>query len=151
MRPITHTLLAGAVALAVLGPVPWGVEAVAQPDPIATRKEGLRRMQGHLQALTAAARGGGDVRGEVARADDMIAWFRTFPELFPAGSDRGDTRALPTVWSDRAGFERRGADMVAASERLRAVIATGDAAALGPALQATGGTCGACHQVHRGR
>jgi len=32
-------------------------------------------------------------------------------KMFPAGSDKGETKALPTVWSDMAGFQ-------AASKRL---------------------------------
>ena len=27
------------------------------------------------------------------------------PTRLPPGSDRGDTRALPAVWTERAGFE----------------------------------------------
>ena len=154
MRPLKHTLLAGLAALP-LATLPLAGVAVAQTapgaNPVATRQEGLKRMQGHMEAIQAAVRGGGDIRGLTPRTDDMIAWFRDFPALFPAGSDQAPSKALPTVWSDRAGFESKAADAVAAAERLRVAVATGDAATVGPALQAMGGACGACHRVHRSR
>ena len=144
MRLLTPSLVIGAALL--LGGV-----AVAQPNPVQTRQDGLKRMQENMQAIQAAVRAGGDMRPLAPRADDLVAWFNTFPQHFPAGSDQPPTKALPTVWSDRAGFEQRAADAAAAAQRLQVAVNTGDAATVGPALQAMGNACGACHRVHRGR
>lgn len=125
--------------------------ALAQPDPVSTRKEGLRRMQTNLEAIGAVARAGGDTRDTAPRAEEMVAFFQTLPTLFPPGSDGNGSRALPTVWSDRAGFERASANAVTAAEALRAAAGTGDAAATTASVQAMGAACGACHRNHRGR
>ena len=125
--------------------------AMAQPDPVPTRKEGLRRMQTNLEAIGAVARAGGDTRDAAPRADEMVAFFRTLPTLFPPGSDGNGSRALPSVWSDRAGFERASANAVTAAEALRAAAGSGDGAATTAAVQAMGASCGACHRNYRGR
>ncbi|WP_376093027.1 c-type cytochrome [Roseomonas sp. CCTCC AB2023176] len=149
MRSITRIALIAATALAV------GGVAVAQTapgaNPVQTRQDGLKRMQDHMQAIQAAVRAGGDMRPLSPRVDDMVTWFQGFPQHFPAGSDQPPSKALPTVWSDRAGFEQRASDAVAAAQRLKVAVDSGDAANVGPALQAMGGACGACHRVHRGR
>ncbi|MBP0445511.1 cytochrome c [Roseomonas sp. SSH11] len=136
------TLLA---SFAILG------AAVAQPDPVSTRKEGLRRMQTNLEAIGAVAQAGGDTRDAAPRAEEMAAFFRNLPTLFPPGSDGGGTRALPTVWSEREGFERAAANASTAAEALRVAAASGDAAATTAAVRAMGATCGACHRNYRSR
>jgi cytochrome c556 len=125
--------------------------AIAQPDPVATRKEGLRRMQTNLEAIGAVAKAGGDTRDAAPRADEMVAFFANFPTRFPPGSDGNGSKALPSVWSDRPGFERAAANATTAAEALRAAAGSGDAAATTQAVQAMGATCGACHRGYRGR
>ncbi|WP_424135231.1 cytochrome c [Roseomonas chloroacetimidivorans] len=139
-------LLAAALA-ALLG----AGAAFAQPDPIPTRKEGLRRMQTNLEAIDAVVKAGGDTRQTVSRADEMVAFFRNLPALFPPGSDGEGSRAQPAVWTDRAGFERAAANAVSAAEALQQAAASGDAAATGQAVRAMGGACGACHRNNRRR
>jgi cytochrome c556 len=94
----------------------------------------------------------GDPRAAVPRVDDMLAWYRGMPALFPPGSDRGDTRALPALWSDRGGFETVNADMVRQQETLRAAADNGDPARFGQEFtRRTGQTCGTCHRPYRQR
>jgi cytochrome c556 len=133
--------------LAVLG---LGGAALAQ-DAIQQRREGLRGMGQQMEAIKAVSDSRGDPRPLVARIDGMLTFFQGFPARFPAGSDSGDTRALPAVWSDRATFEKAAADMVTQLQALRVVAAAGDPAALPAAFQQTGTTCGACHRDFRAR
>ena len=125
--------------------------ALAQTDPVTARKEGLKRMQANLEAIGNVAKDGGDTREVAPRAEEMVTFFRSFPALFPPGSDGNGSRALPAVWSDRDGFERASANSVSAAEALRTAAASGDAAATGAAVRNMGGTCGACHRNYRGR
>lgn len=120
-------------------------------DVIAQRREGLRGMGRHMEAIKAVTDARGDTRPLVERVDAMIVFYRGLPALFPPGSDSGDTRALPTVWSDRAGFETAAANMVTALGTLRGAAASGDVAATTAAFNQTGSTCGACHRNFRGR
>jgi cytochrome c556 len=128
-----------------------GGGAMAQPDPVSARKDGLRRMQANLEAIGAVANSGGNTRDTVARADEMVAFFRDLPSLFPPGSDGNGSKALPAVWSDRPGFERAAANATTAAEALRNTAAGGDAGATGQAVRAMGGACGACHRNNRSR
>jgi cytochrome c556 len=69
------------------------------------------------------------------------------PGLFPAGSDKGETRALPKIWEDKADFEARFAKL---GEDAKAAMSKTDSlddfrAAFGP----IGQSCGGCHQPYR--
>ncbi len=138
-------LLAGLMAMG------FAAAAFAQGDVIAQRRAGLKRMGEHMQAIKAVSDSRGDSRPLVERVDDMLAWYRGLPALFPAGSGTGDTRALPTIWSDNAGFQTANANMVRQLTALRAAAAAGDATAFTAAFNETGQTCGACHRTYRGR
>lgn len=144
MRTGLRVAALGAVALAVAG-----TAALAQGDVIAQRREGMKRMAQHMQAMKAVVDNRGDVRPQTERIDDMLAWYREEPKLFPAGSDRGDTRALPAVWTDHAGFLQANAATIFGLQRLRAAAAAGDQAAFAQAYQETGASCGACHRTYR--
>ena len=70
--------------------------------------------------------------------------------MFPAGSDKGETKALPTVWSDSAGFLAASKNADAAYDKLAVAAGSGDLAAVTAAFGDTGKACGACHdQVSR--
>ncbi len=126
--------------------------ALAQGDAIAERRAGLKRMGAHMDAIKPVADARGDVKALEPRVDDMIAWFRTLPQRFPPGSDRGDTKAQPAVWSDRAGFEAANARMLGQLEVLKTAAAAGDPAGFATAFQATGPQfCGGCHRTFRAR
>lgn len=137
-------ILAGA-AIAGLG---MAGAAIAQ-DVITDRREGLKGMGRHMEAIKAVSDARGDTRPLVGRVDEMIVFFNGLPARFPPGSGTGDTRALPAIWSDRSGFEQANANMVTQLQALRAVVAAGDAAALPAAFQQTGATCGSCHRPYR--
>jgi cytochrome c556 len=119
-------------------------------DVIAQRREGLRGMGRQMEAIKAVTDARGDTRPLVERVDTMIAFYRGLPALFPSGSGTGETRALPTIWSDRAGFEQVNANMITQLGVLRAAAASGDVAATTAAFGQTGATCGTCHRPYRG-
>jgi len=139
------------MALALVAATLAGAAAFAQGggDFIAERRAGLKRMGEHMQAMKAAVDNKGDVRPLAATVDDMIAWYRTMPGRFPPGSDRGDTRALPAIWSEKANFETVNNNMLNQLQVLRAAAASGDPAAFAAAYGQTGQTCGTCHRPYR--
>ncbi|WP_149540776.1 c-type cytochrome [Siccirubricoccus phaeus] len=126
--------------------------ALAQGNVIAERREGLKRMGAHMEAMKPVADARGDVRALVPRLDDMLAFFRTLPGLFPAGSGAGDTKARPEIWQNMGDFQAVNARMVGQVEALRTAAAAGDAAAFAEAYRVTGAQyCGACHRNYRAR
>jgi cytochrome c556 len=71
-----------------------------------------------------------------------------FPNLFPAGSDQGETKASPDIWTNMDDFKAIAAKMVSDAK------AAADAAAQGKdafsqAFDAVGGDCKACHEKYR--
>lgn len=126
--------------------------AASAQDVIAQRREGLKRMGAHTEALKAVADRSGDPRGEVAKIDDMLVWFRGMPGMFPAGSGTGDTKARPEIWSDRSGFEQANTNALGRIEALRVAAAAGDAAAFRTQFAALGPQgCGGCHRNYQAR
>ena len=126
--------------------------AVAQGDVIARRRAGLKTMGQHMEAMKAVADARGDARAVVPRIDEMIVFYRGMPALFPAGSGTGDTKALPAIWTDRAGFEAANTRLLGQLEVLKTAAASGDGAAFATAYQVTGPQfCGGCHRTFRAR
>jgi len=69
--------------------------------------------------------------------------------LFPEGSDTGhDTEALPAIWTDREGFDKRLADFGAAVDAA-AQASPQSVEDLQPALKGILDTCKGCHDNYR--
>ncbi|MBM3591150.1 MAG: cytochrome c [Alphaproteobacteria bacterium] len=124
--------------------------ALAQGDVITARRDGLKGVARHMEGIKAVVDQRGDPRGTGMAIADMIRFFEGFPARFPAGSGSGETRALPTIWTDRAGFEAANGNMVTQLRALQTAANAGDQTAFGAAFQQTGATCGACHRPYRG-
>lgn len=135
---------AAVAAVAVAG------AAMAQ-DVIAQRRAGLKHVGEQFQAIKGVSDARGDLRPLAPEIDGIITFFQGLPALFPEGSGTGNTRALPTIWSDRAGFEQARANLLTQLAALRTLAANGDNAAFPAAFNATGAACGACHRPYRGR
>jgi cytochrome c556 len=71
--------------------------------------------------------------------------------LFPAGTgtEAGETRALPSVWENNAGFVAALENSQAAAEAMIAAADTGDIGEVRKAIGALGKTCGGCHDDFR--
>lgn len=59
------------------------------------------------------------------------------------------TDAKPEIWTDWKGFEQAISDFEAAAKTLQAAAASGDRAAVGPAMRGLGKSCGGCHKPFR--
>jgi len=141
--------MAGLLALGLGGTLATGT-AGAQTDPVAQRRDEMKRLGAHLEAIKKIVDAGEPVGPIEARAEEMRGYFATLPTLFPPGSTEG-SKALPAVWSDRAGFEQAAANATAAAAKLAAAAGSNDAAATATAFREVAGSCGACHRNFRGR
>lgn len=144
--------LAGLSLVAMMG------GAVAQTDlnrVVTERREGLKAVGVIFTAVGDTMRAGGDPRALAPRIAEVEAFFVGFGARFPAGTQQGapglDTRALPAIWTDRAGFDRAEAALPARLTALREAAASGNVAAFQAAVQATGAACGDCHRPYRAR
>jgi cytochrome c556 len=139
-------ILAG-IALAATVAVPL---ALAQGDVITTRKDGFKSLLASMEAIQKVVQDRQPVAGAVAPARTIAEVAPKIKGWFPPGSDTGQpTRALPAIWSDRAGFERVADGFVTQANALLAAAESGDSSRLASALQATGQACGMCHRPYR--
>lgn len=116
---------------------------------VAARQAGFRLNLASFQAMKAAIARGDDVKTLALPAGAIGGWARAMPGLFPAGSATPLSKALPTIWSDRAGFDAAAADMATAAAKLADAAKAGDAAAFSAQYAVLGSTCGACHKKYR--
>jgi cytochrome c556 len=138
-------------ALAAGGMVGGATVALAQADVIKQRQENRKAAAGEMRAIKGIIDAKGDAKGAVAHAAKLKELENAFDKMFPAGSDKGETKALPAVWSDMAGFKKASANADAAYDKLAVAAGSGDLAALGAAFGETGKACGACHTTFRAK
>jgi cytochrome c556 len=92
----------------------------------------------------------GDLADGIKKALDDLA--HAHGALYPVGTETGgETKALPAIWTNRAGFDEANANNVAAIDKLLAAAKSGDTAAFTTQFGAVGATCGACHRNFRAR
>ncbi|AFK52052.1 c-type cytochrome [Tistrella mobilis] len=125
--------------------------AYAQSDVIKERQDGFQTMRKQLGTVKAAVEGGGPADAVIAPAEAMVAYAERIPTLFPAGSDSGDTKALASIWTDRAGFEAAASNFRQAAQELADTGRSGDMDAVAAAFGDVGKACGACHNDYRGK
>ena len=70
---------------------------------------------------------------------------------FVPGSDKGNTKAKPEVWSNAADFEKKRAAMSEAMGKLAVAGKGGDQAAIKTAFGGVGQTCKGCHDDYRSK
>ena len=116
---------------------------------VAARQSAYILSGGTFAAMKAAAEAGADVRSLAFPARALARWARTLPTMFPAGTNLPGSHALPTVWSDRAGFEARAAAYADSARLLAEAAQSGDRAAFLTQWTAVRATCAACHDTYR--
>jgi cytochrome c556 len=140
----------GTVALTALGIAFLSSAVVAQTDPLAARKALMKGNDDGAKAVVAMMRGKAPF--DAAKVDAAFAqWAETaqkLPALFPVGSDKGDTRASPKIWQNKADFDEKAAAFG------KAVADNRDKArqsleGLKAAVSAVGQTCDDCHHDYR--
>lgn len=116
---------------------------------IAGRQAAFKLSGATFGAMKATIEAGGDVTKLGFSAKALSDWAHALPGMFPAGSDGGATKALPPVWSDRAGFEAAAATYESEAKKLGDLARAGDKAAVATQWTVVRGACGACHDKYR--
>jgi len=113
------------------------------------REQTMKNIGRNMKTLVQMAKGAPYDQAAAQKAgNDIAANLDHFKDLFPEGSEKQDDKALPTIWSDRAGFEEH---RMAAKNAALAVAASTDAASFQTAFKSLGGSCGACHEKYRAK
>jgi cytochrome c556 len=127
-----------------------GVARADGLDPIAVRQAGMALAGGDFAYIRAIIAAKGDVKPLDVPAKAIGKWVALIPVVFPAGSDKGgNTKALPEIWTDRAGFEKIAVAAGVAADKLAVAAKAGDVDAVEAITKELGGQCGACHKAYR--
>ncbi len=120
-------------------------------DAIKYRKSALSVMGTHFGRVAAMANG--RIPFDAAAAASNAAIAETMSKLpyvaFGEGTDKGDTKARPEVWTERAKFNAAAEKMQGEMVKLAAVTKGGNIDAIKAQVGATGGSCKACHDDFR--
>jgi cytochrome c556 len=91
-------------------------------------------------------------KDEAIRNAEAVAALARMPlEHFGAGTDKGDTKAKPEVWSQMDKFRGLMGKMNEETAKLAQVARNGDLAALKVQFGETGKSCKACHDDYRAK
>jgi cytochrome c556 len=146
----------GLTALAVLGVMAAGAAAVAQeqaqnPGVVGVRQNAMRASAAHMGAVKKIVSEYPQLLPQVEdHAVALASLAEHTPELFPEGSDKDGSKALPAAWSDKAGLEKSARDAQQLAQKLGEAAKGGDARATLVAFGELGKNgCGGCHQTYR--
>ncbi len=139
--------IAAAVALTAM----TSVQAADDPaNVIKYRQKVMSGISAHIGAIAAVVEGEVSFTGHVAKhARAMHSASLMIPDIFPPGTDVGETRAKPEIWQDWAKFEAAYKALQATTGELARIADTGDMAAVGAQLNEVGKACGGCHKPFR--
>lgn len=141
------TLAAAAATLAV----PAMAQYKNAEDAVKYRKAAFTVMGNHFARVGAMASGKQPFDAKVAAENVAIveAMGKLPWSAFVAGTDKGDTRALPEIWTEADAFKGGADKMQAAVAKLSAAAKTGNLDAVKTAFGEVGQTCKACHDDYR--
>ncbi len=127
--------------------------ADAAEDPanaIKYRQKVMSSIGDHIGSIAMVLKGEVSHTGHVAaHARAMHAASLMIGDIFPPGSDVGETRAKPDIWQDWPKFEAAYKAFQRETAELARVAEGGDMAAVGAQLQNVGKACGGCHKPFR--
>jgi cytochrome c556 len=148
MRLLVTTMLALGIT------VPALAQDVKLPagDVIAARRAAFDLMTVTFAAMKHAIDTKADVKPFKGGAVAIGKWSEAMPGMFPEGTDQGhDTKALPAIWTDHAGFGKAAEALVVAAAALSKAADANDQTAFAAAFQDAGKACGGCHRTFRAK
>jgi cytochrome c556 len=144
--------LGAVIVLAAMAIVPIGRANADGLDPIAVRQAGLALNNGDFAYIRSVVAAKGDVKPLEVPAKAIAEWTKLLPTLFPKGTEEGhNTKALPAIWSDPAGFQKVALAASDAATKLAVDAKAGDADAVAADTKLLGEQCGACHKSYRAK
>lgn len=137
-------------ATALLGTLAVSAQAEESNSAIVHRQSLYKVAAGHMSGLKASLLlKDGPAANAAYHAEGIVAAYQHFGDAWPAGSDKGETKAKANIWSDRAGFDKLGKESYAAALAMVEAAKTGDQGKSVAAFKTLGGTCKACHEEYR--
>lgn len=146
---IKKSVFAACVALSALT-MTASVASASDEGEIKYRKSVMKSIGGHMGAIV------GIMKQETGNAahlkmhtTSMVTLSGVVGDLFPEGSDFGDTTVLPLVWEKPDDFAKAVQQFQDAAKGIDAAATSGDMAAVGAAMGELGKSCKNCHENFR--
>jgi len=146
MKPLAAFLLAAAAATLA---VPASAQFAKPEDAIKYRRASMTLMAAHFGRVAAMASGRAPFDAKLAADNAAVAEvISKLPwTAFVDGSDKGDTRAKPEIWSDSGKFRDANEKLQGEMSKLASAARTGNLDSIKAAVGATAGACKACHDA----
>lgn len=128
----------------------YAFEAIASEDMIKYRQAVMKSQGGHMSAAAQIIKGkvnfGSDLHYHAAA---LAASSMGLQKLFPEGSDFGETRAKPEIWTKGGEFEKAAKDGEKAAIAFLAAVKSNDTAAIAKTFGDLSEACKGCHKKFR--
>lgn len=119
--------------------------SAASADVIKERRDNFKINKESMKLMKEAIPAG-DTATIAERARIVASWSARMVEYFPSGSDTGDTKARPIIWSQFDKFTTLAGNAEAAALELAALADGGaEPKELGAGLGKLGASCKSCH------
>jgi cytochrome c556 len=127
--------------------------AGAGADPIEDRKNLMKERGSLMRVLAPVAQGqqpfdAATVLDALEKLNANAQAGTDVAALWPAGTESGDTKSAPAIWSNAAGFQAA-ADKFATDAAAAVEAAPQDLAAFQAVFGPVAGNCGTCHEAFR--
>ena len=152
MKRLFPSMLMAAAALAGFATALPAAAQFAKPeDAIKYRKAAFTVMARHFGVVAGMAGGRIPFDAKVAADNAEIATMMSkLPYAgFVDGTDKGDTKAEPKIWTERDKFNAAAAKMQEEMAKLNVAAKGGNLDAIKAAAGETGKSCKACHDAYR--
>ncbi|MBF0153093.1 MAG: cytochrome c [Magnetococcales bacterium] len=144
-------ILSLAIVAALSGTMaPLGAE---ESNPaIVHRQAILDTVGGHMKAIKSILVLGFDAPQDVAfHAQGIVDGFSHMGNSFPPGSDKGETKAKPEIWTQGDKFKQHNGNALKAANDLVGASKGSDKQAILAAFKKMGEACKACHDDFKGK
>ena len=119
------------------------------PDIVNERDDEMTGMATAMKAISQRIESGSELAGIRDLALRIRGVALRIPELFPPGSNKGQTNATAAIWERRPEFEDRAKALERESRKLAEAAATLNGPEIADQFRAVGRVCASCHETFR--
>lgn len=149
--PLARLAPIGAALLVSTSVLPAAAQFAKPEDAVKYRKSGMTMMSTHFGRVAAMASGRVPFDAKVAADNAEVAAMLSKVTYagFVDGSDKGDTRAEPKIWTEKDKFNAAAGTLQEAMAKLNVAAKAGNLDAIKAAVGDVGKGCKSCHDTYR--
>jgi cytochrome c556 len=144
-------ILAVAAVCGVMTSLPAAAQFAKPEDAIKYRKAAFTVMATHFGRIGAMVQGKApfDAKAAAENADLALMMSKLPYTAFVPGTDKGETKAKPEIWTEGDKFRAAATKMQDEMAKLNAAAKTGNLDTIKAAFGPVGQSCKACHDEYR--